>query len=48
MADILELGKVKDKSSLNTGSLRRAYGNKKKKKSTKNFRICNTKYTAGK
>ena len=51
MADIITIGHPQDVNarggkSLNTGSMRRSYNTKKKKKNS-NIRICNNKYTAG-
>tara|TARA_R100000458_G_C8124624_1_gene142095 strand:+ start:186 stop:344 length:159 start_codon:yes stop_codon:yes gene_type:complete len=52
MAEIIEIGHKQDSvdrgdKSLNTGSMRRTYSKKKKKKNPK-IRICNNKYTEGK
>jgi len=52
MADSLTIGHTQDVNarggkSLNTGSVRRSYNTKKKKKSS-GFRICNNKYVEGK
>ena len=51
MADTLEIGDTKDTGrgkTLNTGSMRRSYNSKNKKKRVKKFRICNNKYREGK
>jgi hypothetical protein len=47
MADILEIGNIKDTSSLNTGAMRRSYSSKKKKKK-KSYKKVSNKYVAGK
>tara|TARA_R100001463_G_scaffold83682_2_gene138232 strand:+ start:2004 stop:2144 length:141 start_codon:yes stop_codon:yes gene_type:complete len=46
MADTNTIYNGDDKSPLKTGGTRRKYS--KKVKTTKGYRICNTKYTAGK
>ena len=50
MADTITIGHTQDTGSgkkLNTGSMRRSYGTKKKKKKSK-IRICKNKYKEGK
>jgi len=47
MADTIEIGHVKDNSSLNTGAMRRSYSSKKKKKK-KSYKKVSNKYVAGK
>tara|TARA_R100000808_G_C2125615_1_gene135951 strand:+ start:135 stop:290 length:156 start_codon:yes stop_codon:yes gene_type:complete len=50
MADILTATYGKDTGSgnkLNTGSMRRSYGTKRKSKNLNKIRVCNNKYKEG-
>ena len=47
MAEMNTLYSGSDNSPLNTGSTRKKYNSKKKKKKIKGYRVCNTKYKPG-